>query len=55
MEREVLRAISGIGIYPVVSLVMFFTFFVGVIVYVLRKDKNYINKMSNLPLDNNNE
>ncbi len=55
MEKEVLRAIEGIDVYPVISLVMFFIFFVIVIIWTLKADKRFIDRMSNLPLENNNE
>ena len=55
MEKEVMRAMEGIEIYPVISLVIFFAFFIAVIIYVIKADKNLMNKMSCLPLENNNE
>lgn len=55
MEKEVLRAIEGIGIYPVISLLVFFAFFISVIIYVVKVDKSFINKMSELPLEDNDE
>jgi len=55
MEKEVLRAMEGIGIYPVISLIMFFAFFVAVVIYVIKADKSHMNKMSKLPLENNND
>ncbi|HLG30440.1 MAG TPA: hypothetical protein VI387_09540 [Candidatus Brocadiales bacterium] len=53
MEKEVLRAIAGIDIFPVVSLIIFFVFFVAVVIYAFRADKNFIAKMSSLPLEKN--
>lgn len=55
MEKEVLRAIEGIDIYPVISLIIFCVFFIGVIIWTVRADKNFISKMSNLPLEDNNK
>jgi len=55
MEKEVLRAIEGIDVYPVISLVIFFIFFVFVIIWTLKADKRFIDRMSNLPLENNIE
>jgi hypothetical protein len=39
MEKEVLRTIEGIDTYPVVSLLIFFAFFIAVVIYVLKADK----------------
>jgi hypothetical protein len=46
-----LKAISGVEIYPLISLLIFFTFFVGLTIWVFRVDKTYLKKMENLPLD----
>lgn len=47
-----LESITGIGIYPLTSLVIFFGFFVLVMLYVIRADKNHIQKMKNIPVNN---
>jgi hypothetical protein len=47
-------SISGIEIYPVISLIIFFTFFVILFWWVFTAKKDYIKTVSNLPLDNNN-
>jgi hypothetical protein len=52
MEKEVLRAMEGIDIYPIISLVMFFALFIAIVIYVIKADKSFMNKMSKLPLDN---
>jgi cytochrome c oxidase cbb3-type subunit 4 len=45
-----LESITGIGVYPMVSLIIFFTFFVGVTVYIMLGRKEYFETLSNLPL-----
>ena len=51
-----MTGIDGIEIFPIISLVIFVLFFVGVTIYVMRSDKNKISEISNYPLDldNNN-
>jgi len=49
--KHTLEGISGIEIYPIISFVIFFTFFVGMTWYVIKKDKKYLDEMSNLPLE----
>jgi len=46
-----MESIDGIAIYPVISFVIFFGFFLilGVAVFVQRND--YFEKMSRMPLD----
>ena len=50
-----METISGIEIYPLISLVIFFSFFVILFYWVLTAKKDYINSVSNLPLDNQND
>ena len=46
-----LETITGIEIYPLISLLIFFTFFVALFWWVFTANKEYINKVSNIPLD----
>ena len=50
MIRNVLEQIGGVGVYGIISLTLFFAFFIGMLVWVLRMRKPYINDMSALPL-----
>lgn len=47
-----LETIAGINIYPVIALLIFFTFFVGLTLWVMTYKKHAIEELSNLPLDN---
>ena len=47
-------SISGIEIYPIISMLIFFTFFVILFYWVITAKKDYINSVSNIPLDNDN-
>ncbi|MDI9319457.1 MAG: hypothetical protein QM530_03185 [Phycisphaerales bacterium] len=47
-----LETISGVSIYPIISLLMFVSFFVIVTLWVLRVDKKTIEHIENLPLEN---
>lgn len=49
-----LEKITDVSIYPVISLLMFVSFFVIVTLWVLRTDKKTIKHMENLPLENEN-
>lgn len=46
-----LESIIGIEIYPLISLVIFFTFFVILFLWVSTAKKEYINEVSKMPLD----
>lgn len=49
--RNYLETISGIGIYPLISLLVFFTFFLGCLIYVIKADASVMDEMKNIPLD----
>ncbi len=46
-----LQSISGIGIYPLISLLMFFVFFAAVTWYVFSVDKSYVERASRIPVN----
>jgi len=51
MFSDFMSSIDGIGIYPVISLLMFFTVFVGVGVYLITANKEKMKQMAMMPLD----
>ena len=55
MFKEVLESIEGIGIYPIISMIVFFIFFAALIIWYFKADRKYLNKMKNLPLDNDEQ
>ena len=50
--KNYMDSIDGIEIYPIISLLIFFVFFLGLFWWVVTAKKDYVNKMSNIPLDN---
>lgn len=48
-----METIAGIEIFPIISLVIFFAFFIALTIYVLNVDKKLFNDISNIPLDSN--
>ncbi|MBL4604660.1 MAG: CcoQ/FixQ family Cbb3-type cytochrome c oxidase assembly chaperone [Flavobacteriaceae bacterium] len=48
-----LVSITGIEIYPLISLLIFFTFFVVLFWWVFTAKKEYTNEVSQLPLNDN--
>ncbi|WP_026463869.1 hypothetical protein [Adhaeribacter aquaticus] len=55
MYKNVLQAIDGIQIYPLISFAIFFIFFIGLILFVIFSDKKHILSMSEMPLQNENK
>ncbi len=51
MIKDVLISIAGIEIFPILSLVLFLTVFVGVLVRVVRLEDAFVEHMGALPLD----
>lgn len=52
---DYLTSITGIGIFPLISLLVFVTFFVLLSVYVLRADKNRFKYLAALPVEKNDK
>ncbi|CAM1368257.1 CcoQ/FixQ family Cbb3-type cytochrome c oxidase assembly chaperone [Tenacibaculum soleae] len=46
-----MESITGIEIYPMISLTIFFTFFMVLFWWVFTAKKEYISKVSSLPLN----
>ncbi|SFB52907.1 CcoQ/FixQ family Cbb3-type cytochrome c oxidase assembly chaperone [Algoriphagus aquimarinus] len=55
MYKEVLRSIEDIEIFPIISLVIFVLFFIGIAIWAIRIPKDYVDHMSSLPMDDDNE
>ena len=51
MIKEFLQSVEGVSVYPIISLIVFVLFFVIILVWMLKVDKNYIKKMENLPFE----
>lgn len=51
MYKDVLRSITDIDIFPVIAFTIFMVFFIGLFVYVFRLDKQEVNKMAAMPLE----
>jgi cytochrome c oxidase cbb3-type subunit 4 len=50
-----LESIAGIEIYPIVSFLIFFSFFLIVTYLVIKMDKKEVSDLANLPLENDND
>jgi cytochrome c oxidase cbb3-type subunit 4 len=48
-----LESIDGVEIYPIISLLIFFIFFMVLFGWVFTAKKEHIKEVSNIPLDNN--
>ena len=50
-----METIGGIEIFPLISLVIFVLFFIGLFIWVIKTDKKQIETISRLPLDSKEE
>jgi hypothetical protein len=51
MYQDILRSISGIEVYPLLSLLLFVTLFVIVVVMTVRMDRERVARLAGLPLE----
>jgi cbb3-type cytochrome oxidase subunit 3 len=48
--KQYLETIEGVELYPIISLLIFFSFFVVLFWWVFTAKKEYIEKVSEIPL-----
>ena len=48
-----LEKITGVTIYPIISLLIFFLFFTALLIWIFRADKKYISVLKNIPFPGN--
>ena len=51
MLKNVLTSIGGVENYGIISIFIFFSFFLGVLVWAFSRRKDYLRSMSTLPLE----
>ncbi len=48
-----METIAGVAIYPILSMLIFFLFFVGLALWVFSYKKEKIDELSQIPLNDN--
>jgi hypothetical protein len=51
MYKEILQTITGVHVFPVISLILFVAVFGAVLVKVARMDSHRVSRLASLPLD----
>lgn len=51
MYKDVLRTMEGIEVFPSISLILFFAFFILLIGYLVKTGKHHWDEAANLPLE----
>lgn len=54
MFKYYFEQVHNVEVWPIISLIIFFAFFVGLIIYVWRMRKDYIEYMEEIPLADDN-
>lgn len=47
--KTYLEHITGVGLYPMVSLILFFVFFTALTIWALRANRKYIHNLKQIP------
>ena len=55
MIQNVLRSIGGIGVYGVISISIFFTVFLGMLIWAFRIKSKTLEHMESIPLNDGSE
>ncbi|MEX0883754.1 MAG: cbb3-type cytochrome c oxidase subunit 3 [Cyclobacteriaceae bacterium] len=55
MYKEILRSIENIEIYPIISLLMFVFFFIGMFWWVVTMDRKHIDHMKEMPFNDESQ
>jgi hypothetical protein len=52
MFKQFINTLQGDEVYMLISLLIFFLFFIGATIALIKMKKNYLDYMSNIPIDN---
>ncbi|MEQ8907813.1 MAG: CcoQ/FixQ family Cbb3-type cytochrome c oxidase assembly chaperone [Vicingaceae bacterium] len=50
-----METIGGIEIFPLISFLIFFIFFIGLFVWVIRMNKEEVQSLAQMPLEDDSE
>jgi hypothetical protein len=50
-----MESIIGIEVFPIISFLIFFLFFIVLFIWVAKMQKSEVNALAALPLDNEND
>jgi cytochrome c oxidase cbb3-type subunit IV len=53
--QQYTESIRNIAVYPMVSLLIFFIFFIALLYYVMKMDKKSVQVLAEIPLDTPDE
>ena len=50
--KEHMATVDGVEIFPIISMIIFMSFFVILLAYIYKTDKNVLDEVQQYPLDN---
>ncbi|NMM50238.1 cbb3-type cytochrome c oxidase subunit 3 [Marinigracilibium pacificum] len=53
MFKHYFEQIDNVAVWPIISLIIFVVFFVGLTIYVMTQDKAEIEEIASIPLNDN--
>lgn len=51
MFKHYLERIDNVELWPIISLIIFFLFFTGLLIYIFKIDKKFVEKMERMPFE----
>ncbi|MFY0674308.1 MAG: CcoQ/FixQ family Cbb3-type cytochrome c oxidase assembly chaperone [Bacteroidia bacterium] len=55
IAKEIMRNIEGVGIFPIISLILFFVMFTLILVHTFTIKKEEADALGSIPFTNQNE
>lgn len=55
MFKHYFEQVENVEIWPIISLAIFFGFFISLLLWVFTANKKYIKRMKNMPLENEDQ
>ena len=53
MFSNYLSSIENVSTYPVITFILFMLVFIGAVIWIVTRDKEYISTLENIPLEKN--
>ena len=53
MLSNYLTSIEDVSVFPIIGLVLFFGVFLGILLWVIKKDKPSMERLANIPFNEN--
>ena len=53
MFSKYLTSIENVSVFPIIGLLVFFPIFVGIVIWVFKKNKTYMEKLASIPFQEN--